>query len=290
MSNKKDIRKKQKRQSRPEAAETKEQEHLDESPFIMPSQRVRAPLFAPRYVYSSSKTPFKKNIHIYAVFQKHNQDIPVCFASSFDEACYAAKISIFKHHFPHFKLWCDLRHLSPTFDSPQYEEYVNSIFDSPDDVPPEDQYLIKELFYSPDDIASFLRMFAHCAPLDLPHDHPEEYENWILDNGLVFADPAASASASVSDSLFGSLLGPDEKALEHAETFSKISPDSFKRKYDIAMESCRAISAAQTAEVIKDILDERRELEKSRKRWLPQRKLPRRQILKNRYLLLSLRD
>lgn len=162
----------------------------------------RRPLIGSPYVNSTSKKIHKKSVRMYAVFSKASPDIPVTFTSSFDEATHVAQLLIYKNHYAHFKLWCALHNISPVppYPSDAYDDYLLSLYGAPDpsdpdadfdtsfstkEIPDTDIFSIKELSYSPDDIASFLRMFTQCFPLDLRYDHLEEYERFILDNGLL---------------------------------------------------------------------------------------------------------
>lgn len=204
------------------------------------------------HLHSSTNKPLKKNLKIYGVFKRSAPDMPISFSFSHDEALYIANFTLYLHHYEHFKLWCHFRNFSDySFDSQSWAQYLtDSVFSDTKFIDPEDDLIIKELRYGLDDFASFMRMFARCKPLDLPHDRPDEYETYIIESNLT-VDRKRSKKY-------------DPVAAEHVDLMCSIS-ENFKTKYETSLENARKIVASKTEEEVKKVINEARDKEKAKK-------------------------
>lgn len=173
----------------------------------------------------------RKSIRLYMAFAVSDRTQPLCFTSSKEETQQVIEKQIYINHYEHFKMWCNLRGVTPSIDSDAWYDYYIGLSESSGSDDPRDRFYIIDAYYSLDDIASFMRMFAHCPPFDLPHERPEELETYIVESGLssaenILKDPVAEARII---------------------TLKDMNP-YFKEKYAIAYANTQGIIAAKTPE------------------------------------------
>jgi len=132
----------------------------------------------------------KDSVICYGIFPSHNSNKLLCVVSSLEEATEAIGRFTYYNNYDHFKSWC-VQHVKddtkiPSYTSELWNEYLTSCLD-PDD--PKNIYSIAKMHLSAVEVASMMRMFYNCVPLDFSFAAPEEEPMYITSLDITKFDP-----------------------------------------------------------------------------------------------------
>lgn len=118
---------------------------------------------------------FKRNkIMLFGLSRKDKPKIYITFAATKADLYEYLKKFLILEHFDHYKAWCEIRKLDVN-SSDAENEYNKNCIDKSEYA----DYLISKLTYRDIDIATILRMFGNCIPLNCTFEHPVESDYFI---------------------------------------------------------------------------------------------------------------
>ncbi|MCF0225578.1 MAG: hypothetical protein HUK20_15025 [Fibrobacter sp.] len=196
-----------------------------------------------------TRTDPKKDIVVFALSSEETPDSPFTFAASPTQVYAATNQYLYLKHYPHFKLWCNLRNLSPQ-DADAWKNYFTTL----DFSDPANRVIVLETHYTLADFASFLRIASHCMPLGLTHESALELSSYIQQ--MSKDTPLNDLEKAMVD------LGEDLKASGH-EYPDDLIPESQKESFvNIQLADAMALSGTGFDEY----QEEKKETEKEEKK------------------------
>ena len=117
----------------------------------------------------------KKKIYFYALTKKNDPEKKFyTLTSSIKDAYEYLNHLLQVEHFEHFKSWSELKNLDIN-DEKTWILYLNNCID----VEELEHYTISKVLYTNAAVASMLRTFASCIPLNCSFEHPSEMKKYL---------------------------------------------------------------------------------------------------------------